>query len=81
MGVVGKPNHAQVVVPSDTAPLRVPSTHLSFVNTGTQTLAIDTVGGETNVSVTLPSGLWPICATKVYATGTTVTGIVEYWAT
>ncbi len=79
MAVVGKPNHAQAVVPNDAAPLPVPSTHLSFANTGTQTLTIDTVGGETNVSLVLPSGMWPICAAKVYATGTTVTDIVEYW--
>lgn len=81
MAVVGKPNHAQAVVPSDTDALRVPSTHLSFANTGAQTLLIDTVGGEIGVSITLPSGMWPICATKVYATGTTVTDIVEYWNT
>lgn len=79
MSVVGKPNHALNVTPSDTVPLRVPSAWLSFVNTGTQTLTVDTVGGETGVSIVLPTGMWRICATKVYATGTTVTDIVEYW--
>ena len=79
MSVVGKPNHAQVVVPSDTEPLRVPSTHLSFVNTGTQTITIDTIGGEAGIAIALPSGMYPLCASKVYATGTTVTDIVQYW--
>jgi hypothetical protein len=31
------------------------------------------------VSIILPSGMWPIRATRVWSTGTTVTSIVCYW--
>lgn len=79
MAVVANPAHAQAVVPSDTANLPVPSAYLAFVNAGTQTLTIDTVGGEIGVELILPSGFYPICAKKVYAAGTTVTNIVMFW--
>lgn len=79
MATLGPLRHAQSVTPSDTLPLRWPSLYLSFTNSGTQTLTIDTPGGETGVEITLPSGMWPICAIKIHATGTTVTNIVQYW--
>lgn len=70
-------NHAINITPSDTT--SIPATDMiSFVNSGTQVLVIDTVGGETNVSITLPSGQWKIRATKVHA-ASTVTNIVGYW--
>jgi hypothetical protein len=72
-------NHAAAVTPSDTVTLPSGSAWLSFANSGTQTLIIDTVGGEVGVSILLPSGMWPIRAAKVRATGTTVTSIVAYW--
>jgi hypothetical protein len=70
--------HAVPVVPSDSAGLPAGSDYLSFVNSGTQTLQITTVGGEV-LSIILPSGMWPIRATQVWSTGTTVTSIVCYW--
>jgi hypothetical protein len=70
--------HAANVTPSDSASLPAGSNYLSFANSGTQTLHITTVGGE-DVSILLPSGMWPIRASKVWSTGTTVTGIVCYW--
>lgn len=83
MSVLGKPKHAQAVTPSDSLGLRFPSTYLSWQNgTGsvtTGTVYIDTVGGETNVPIVLPQGMYPICATKVYATNTTAQNIVAYW--
>lgn len=83
MSVVGQITHAQIVLPNDTSNLRRPSMWLSFTNSGVQTITIDTVGdatgNEVNVTLTLPSGLYPISAKRVYATGTTVTNIVEYW--
>jgi hypothetical protein len=51
---------------------------ISFANSGTQVLVIDTVGGEQAVSILLPSGMWPIRATAIYSS-TTVTNIVGYW--
>jgi hypothetical protein len=43
------------------------------------TVFVDTVGGETNVGITLPAGFYPICATRVYSTSTTATNILAYW--
>jgi hypothetical protein len=83
MPTLGKLKHARGVTPSDINPLPHPSTHLSFgsgsgaISGGT--LVIDSVGGEIATSISLPAGLWPICATKVYATNTTATNIVAYW--
>jgi hypothetical protein len=71
-------NHVAVVTPSDTQNLPCGSMWLSFVNSGAQTLVITTMGGET-ASLVLPSGMYPIHASKVWATGTTVTNIVTYW--
>lgn len=72
------PNHAAAVTPSDTLPLTAASTWLSFANSGTQTLKITTVSGEV-ISITLPSGMYPLRASQVWSTGTTVTNIVGYW--
>lgn len=70
--------HAAQITPSNTAALPSATKNISFVSTGTQVLVIDTVGGETEVSIVLPSGMYPIQAKKVYATST-VTDIVGYW--
>lgn len=79
MAITPKPNNVQVVTPSDTVDLPQIAGWLSFTNSGTQTLAIDTPGGQSNVSIVLPSGMWKIPAKRVYSTGTTVTNIIEYW--
>jgi hypothetical protein len=85
LAVIGKPNHALGVLPSDTFNLPFPSQFLSFVGASggvtLGTVTVDTVGGEIGVAITLPAGLWPICARKIYATGTTATDIVEFWST
>jgi hypothetical protein len=72
-------NHAALVTPSDTANLPAGSEFLSFVNSGTQTLQITTLGGEIVPNIILPSGMWRIRATRVWSTGTTVTSIFCYW--
>jgi hypothetical protein len=71
--------NAAAVTPSDTAALPCGSAWLSFVNAGSQTLQITTVGGQIVSGIALPSGMWPIRAAKVWQTGTTVTNIVAYW--
>ena len=71
--------HAVNVTPSDTQALPAGTDFISFANSGSQTLTITTVGGEQRVSIVLPSGMWPIRASQVWATGTTVTSIVAYW--
>lgn len=72
------PNHAIAISPSDDGELGFCTEWICFVNSGTQTLTIDTPGGEKQVSITLPSGMWPIRAVKVWSTGTTVTDIVGF---
>lgn len=79
MATVGRFPHAQAVTPDDTNNLRVPAMALSFANSGAQTLKVDMLGGETGVTIVLPSGMYEINVTKVYSTGTTVTSIVAYW--
>lgn len=83
MATLGKLKHAQAVTPNDTLGLRHPSMYLSFMGVsgavGVATVYVDTIGGESNVGITLPAGMYPICATKVYNTNTTATDIVAYW--
>lgn len=71
-------NHAEAISPSDTAPLGAATEWIAFVNSGTQTLTVTMIGGET-VAITLPSGMYAIRATQVWQTGTTVTAIVGFW--
>ena len=71
-------NHAQAITPTDASALQAATEYISFTNSGTQVLVIDTVGSETGVTITLPSGMYPIRARKVHA-ATTVTNIVGYW--
>jgi hypothetical protein len=71
--------NAAPVTPSDSTSLPGGSTWLSFVNNGAQTLQITTVGGQVVPGIILPSGMWPIRAQKVWASGTTVTNVVAYW--
>lgn len=73
------PNHAAVIAPSDTVDLGAATLWLSFTNSGAQTLKINTVGGETVTITGLPSGMYPLRATRVWSTGTTVTNIAGYW--
>jgi hypothetical protein len=40
---------------------------VSFANSGTQVLVIDTPGGDLGVSILLPSGMWPIRANAIYS--------------
>lgn len=84
MSTIGECPHALGITPNDTVGLRFPTQFISFgVATGAvtdATLFIDTVGGEINVPIVLPAGRWPLCATKVYNTGTTATNIVGYWS-
>lgn len=65
------------VTPSDSTPL-VNTSRALYIG-GTGNVKVDTVDGEQGVVfVAVPVGtLLPIRATKVYATGTTATNIVE----
>lgn len=69
-------NHAEAITPSDTKVLQAATSYISIGVAGT--LIIDTVGGEPKVTITLPAGMYPIRATKVYA-ASTATGLVGFW--
>jgi hypothetical protein len=73
------PNHAALVTASDTVNLPCASSYLSFTKSGTQTLHLTMAGGEDITITALPSGMYPIRATRVWSTSTTVTNIVAYW--
>lgn len=71
-------NHAAAItVPGSGKPAIAGTLWLSFANSGSEVLVIDTVGGEEAVSITLPSGVWPIRAAAV-CSSTTVTNFVGY---
>ena len=72
-------NHAAAVTPSDTVDLPAISEWLSFVNSGALLLTITTPEGEKVGPIVVPTGMWPIRARRVWATGTSVTSIFEYW--
>ncbi len=72
------PQHAEVITKSDTAVL--PSA-TSWILVGTAgTLTIDTPGGETQVLLNVPAGMFPIAAKKVWATGTSAAGLTGFWS-
>jgi hypothetical protein len=73
------PNHAILVTASDTVNLPCGSSYLSFTNSGAQTIHLTTEGGEDITITGLPTGMYPIRATRVWSTGTNVTNIVAYW--
>jgi hypothetical protein len=78
MATLGKWLNARPITPSDSLALTGPVGALTVGVTGTVT--VDTVGGQTNVTLTLVAGFQTeVAVTKVYATGTTATGICGYW--
>ena len=71
-------NHAAAITPSDSTALATPSRFLVAGVAGN--VKVDTLGGETAVVVYLGLGYHlPLRVTKIYATGTTATGIVSLW--
>lgn len=73
------PNHCASVTASDTVKLPRLSDWLSFVNSGAQTIQIsDADGNKVNLGA-LPSGMYPIRATQVWSTNTSVTSITMWW--
>lgn len=78
MATLGEIRHARAVTPNDTQGIGSPTTYLSLGAAGTVT--VDMYGGEVGIVITLPAGLYPLCVTKVYSTGTTATGIVAHWS-
>lgn len=71
------PSHVLDVTPDDTTDLPVASRALNVAETGT--VQVTTVGGTT-ATVTIAAGsTFPIRAQRVWATGTTATGIMAMY--
>ena len=72
--------HAALVTPNDTTDLTTVSRYVAISAVGT--LKVTTMGGDT---VTIPSGalaagqMFPLRVSRVWASGTTATGIVAFW--
>ena len=78
MPVLGKWHNAGPITPSDSVALPSAVGALSVGASGT--ITVDTIGGQKNVELTFAAGyIFEVAVTKVYATGTTATGICGYW--
>ncbi len=62
------------ITPHDTNALTQPTRLLAVGVAGT--VKVDFYEGGTGITLTLPSGVFPLRVKRVYATGTTATGIV-----
>ena len=70
-------NHAAAVIPSDSANLATPGRFILAAVAGVVT--VDTVGGEIAVTIPVTTKPVPLHCSKIYATGTTATGIMVLW--
>ncbi|MDE2096295.1 MAG: hypothetical protein KGL39_03550 [Patescibacteria group bacterium] len=71
-------DNAATVTPSDSANLPTEACAL-FVGTGGN-VKVDTVGGQTGVTIAVANNaVVPLHVKKVYATGTTASGISGLW--
>ncbi|MDJ1008325.1 MAG: hypothetical protein QNJ13_10925 [Paracoccaceae bacterium] len=66
--------HVAEVTPDDAADLAWPSRALNVAQTGT--VRVTTIGGETGTVYVAAGALFPIRVSRIWATGTTATGIV-----
>lgn len=70
--------NVSAITPSDSANL--PGTIRAFTVGASGTVTVDTIGGTNNVTLTCVAGwTYELLVTKVYATGTSATGINGYW--
>lgn len=69
-------DHAAVVTPSDSTDLAVFPSALMVASEGD--LRVTTRGGQT-ITMTVPAGIIPLRVQRVFATGTTATGITALW--
>ena len=73
---IAPPNHAAVVTPNDGADLANDAQVLVVAVAGD--IKVTTTGGEA-VTIPFPAGWTPIEVERVWATGTTATGITALW--
>jgi hypothetical protein len=71
-------DNAAAVTPNDSTDLSTTARAL-YIGTG-GSVKLDTAGGNTVTFSSYPSGTWlPVRTQRVYASGTTATGIVAVW--
>jgi hypothetical protein len=73
-GLNSPPSHVSDVTPDDAADLPVASRGVNVAGSGS--LRITTVGGDTGTIHVVAGIVFPVRATRIWATGTTATGIV-----
>lgn len=69
-------DHAELVTPNDSTDLDVTPRALLIAVEGD--LRVTTRGGQT-LTMAVPAGIVPIRVSRVFATGTTATGITALW--
>jgi hypothetical protein len=69
--------HAFAVTTSDSSDLSTAARAL-YVGTGGD-IKVTTIGGETVTFTSVAAGFFPIRVSRVFATGTTATGIIAVW--
>lgn len=69
--------HLAAVTPSDSTDLATTARCLIVSVAGA--LKVTTQGGDTVTIANVPAGVLPVCVARVWATGTTATGIVAGW--
>lgn len=69
---------ALVVAPNDNADIGPTATRAIYVGTAGN-VNVTMLDGQTVVFPSLANGWHPICATRIWATNTTATGIVATW--
>lgn len=76
--IAGPYENAAAVTTSDTVDL--PNVSCELIAAGSGNISVDTVGGQTAVTIGITAGIpLKLRATRVRATGTTATGIVALW--
>lgn len=73
-GLESPASHLSTVTPSDSADLDIVSRGINVATTGT--VRVTTVSGDTETIYIAAGSAFPLRVTRIWATGTTATGIV-----
>ena len=76
-GLESPPTFGASVTPDDGADLAVPSRAINVAQAGS--VRVTTLGGDTVTVFVAAGGVFPLRASRIWATGTTATGIVALW--
>jgi hypothetical protein len=73
-GLSSPARNAFAITPNDSVDLAITPRFLNITVAGN--IKVDTLGGDTGITLAVPVGRFDLRATRVYAIGTTATGIV-----